>query len=142
MPPEQNHVSASGKPVDAWHTLELADTVPDTGRVRRWAESVLANLHEDDLLDVLLVITELVSNVYDHARFPARLRLRRSARPCTVDVFAEDASSALPRLRPSSPGSARGRGLIMVDKLSRQWGVARRAAGKCVWAVVPCPATA
>ncbi|RDI18430.1 ATP-binding protein [Lentzea flaviverrucosa] len=132
---------ANGGPADAWLTLELADTAPDTGKVRRWVESVLPGLHEDDLLDVLLVITELVSNVYDHARFPARLKLRKSADPCSVSIITEDASPMLPEMQPSSPGSVRGRGLIMVDKLSEQWGVARQAIGKRVWAVVPCPAT-
>jgi anti-sigma regulatory factor (Ser/Thr protein kinase) len=122
--------------------LELLETVPDTGKVRRWAQSVLSTLHEDDLLDVLLVITELVSNVYDHGRFPARVKLRRSAKPCEVSIVSEDASAAAPQLRPSSPDSVRGRGLVMVDQLSKKWGVARRAVGKCVWAVVPCPATA
>jgi anti-sigma regulatory factor (Ser/Thr protein kinase) len=141
MPAERSHVLANGGPADAWLTLELTDTGPDTGKVRRWAESVLGNLHEDDLLDVLLVITELVSNVYDHARFPARLKLRKSTKPCTVSIVTEDASPTLPQLQPSSPGSVRGRGLVMVDKLSKKWGVARRAMGKCVWAVVPCPAT-
>ncbi|SER46144.1 Anti-sigma regulatory factor (Ser/Thr protein kinase) [Lentzea xinjiangensis] len=132
---------ANGDPADGWHTLELVDADPDTGKVRRWTRSVLSNLHEDDLLDVLMVVTELVSNVYDHARLPARLKLRRSGAPCAVDIVSEDASSVPPQLRPSTPGSVRGRGLIMVDQLSKQWGVARRAVGKCVWAVVPCPAT-
>jgi anti-sigma regulatory factor (Ser/Thr protein kinase) len=102
---------------------------------------VLSRLHEDDLVDVLLVITELAANVYDHAQFPARLKLRRSVEPCLVNIVAEDASPASPQLQPSAADSVRGRGLIIVDQLSRRWGVARRVVGKCVWAVVPCPAT-
>ncbi len=142
MPSERSHASTGGEPVEGWHTLDLGDTAPDTGKARRWAQSVLPRLDEDDLVDVLLVITELVANVYDHAQFPARLKLRRSAEPCLVNIVAEDASPASPQLQSSAIDSVRGRGLIIVDQLSRPWGVARRAVGKCVWAVVPCPATA
>ncbi|MDX8148900.1 ATP-binding protein [Lentzea sp. BCCO 10_0061] len=138
---EQSPNTVDGVPAGGWHTLELLETVPDTGKVRRWVRSVLPNLHEDDLLDVLLVVTELVSNVYDHGRFPARVKLRRSTKPCEVSIASEDASATPPQLRPSSPDSARGRGLVMVNQLSKKWGVARRAVGKCVWAVVACPAT-
>lgn len=131
---------ADARSADEWHTLELVGTAPETAKVRRWAQSVLSNLHEDDLLDVLLVITELAANVYDHARFPARLKLRMSVEPCFVSIVAEDASPVSPQLRPSVPDSIRGRGLVLVNQLSKQWGVMRRAAGKSVWALVPCVA--
>lgn len=128
---------------DAAHVLELdpAD-VTDVGRVRRWAEATLSGLHKDELVDVLLVVTELVSNVYDHARFPARVRLRKSDEPCVVTIAVEDASPATPVLHPCSPDSVRSRGLVLVNQLTKQWGVVRRAVGKSVWALVPCPLTA
>ncbi|SDG04462.1 hypothetical protein SAMN05216553_10548 [Lentzea fradiae] len=140
-PSERSHASTGGEPAGGWHALDLVPTAPDTGKVRRWTEAVLANLHEDDLVDVLLVVTELVSNVYDHASFPARLKLRRSTDPCLVAVVTEDASPAAPRLKQSTPDSVRSRGMVIVDRLSRRWGVARQAVGKRVWAVVPCPTT-
>ncbi len=127
-----------GDPPDTPHVLELNSDVADIAAIRRWARSALPELHEDDLLDVQLVVTELVSNVYDHGRFPARLRLLGSSRPDEVKVVVEDASSAPPKLAPSSPDSVRGRGLVLVDQLSERWGVTLRAAGKAVWAVVPC----
>ncbi|MFS8103115.1 ATP-binding protein [Lentzea alba] len=126
---------------DPAHVLELDREAADLGRVRRWAQATLSGLHQDDLVDVLLVVTELVTNVYDHARFPARLRLRRSAGPCLISVLVEDASSSAPVLRPSSPDSVRGRGMVLVNQLAKQWGVVRRTAGKSVWALVPCPLT-
>ncbi|ANZ43255.1 hypothetical protein BBK82_34675 [Lentzea guizhouensis] len=135
MPAEQR-TAATG--ADGWSTLELVSAVPDTAKVRRWAECVLADLVEDDLVDVLLVLTELASNVFDHARFPARLKLRRSAEPCVVSIVAEDASPVMPRMQPSTPDSVRSRGLVIVNQLSEQWGVVRRPAGKSVWAVMPC----
>lgn len=97
------------------------------------------NLHDDDAVDVLLVITELVSNVYDHGRFPARLHLYEWNGPCVVGIEVDDASPKEPVLRPRSASSDRGRGLVIVDRLAEQWGVFRKALGKSVWALVPCP---
>ncbi|MEU7481722.1 ATP-binding protein [Lentzea sp. NPDC042327] len=124
--------------VDGWHTLELVSAVPDTAKIRRWTRSILGDLGEDDLLDVLMVITELAANVFDHARLPARLRLRRSDEPCVVNVVAEDASPDSPLLRPSTPDSVRGRGMVIVNRLAERWGVVHRTVGKAVWAVIPC----
>ncbi|KOV83247.1 ATP-binding protein [Nocardia sp. NRRL S-836] len=131
-------MAIGGDPPDTPHVLELNSDVADIAGIRRWAQSALPELHEDDLLDVQLVVTELVSNVYDHGRFPARLSLVGSGRPDGVKVVVEDASSAPPTLAPSSPHSVRGRGLVLVDQLSERWGVTPREPGKAVWAVVPC----
>lgn len=126
---------------DPAHVLELDRDVADLGNVRRWTQSSLTGLHQDDLVDVLLVVTELVSNVYDHARFPARLRLRKSGEPCVVRISVEDASASAPVLRPSSSDSPRGRGMAIVNQLAKQWGVVQRTVGKSVWALIPCPLT-
>ncbi|MDX8146908.1 ATP-binding protein [Lentzea sp. BCCO 10_0061] len=126
---------------DAAHVLELDRDATDLGRIRRWTEAALPGVHQDELVDVLLVVTELVSNVYDHARFPARLRLRKSAEPCTVTIAVEDASPSKPVLQPVSPDSVRSRGLVIVNQLAKQWGVVQRRVGKSVWALVPCPLT-
>jgi len=117
--------------------LELKHDVVDIAEVRRWAGSALPQLHEDDLLDVQLIVTELVSNVYDHGEFPARLRLHRPPGD-GVRIEVEDASAIPPVLKPSSPHSARGRGLVLVDQLAEEWGVTEQPSGKAVWAVVPC----
>jgi anti-sigma regulatory factor (Ser/Thr protein kinase) len=134
-------LTIGGDPPHTPHVLELNGDVADIPGIRRWARSALPGLHEDDLLDVQLVVTELVSNVYDHGRFPARLRLHRRGGDDGVEVVVEDASTTPPQLRPSSPESVRGRGLVLVDQLSAKWGVLPQNAGKAVWAVVPCPET-
>ena len=123
---------------DQAQVLELDRDIADLGGVRRWAQTTLTGLHQDDLVDVLLVVTELVSNVYDHARFPARLRLRKTDMPCVVKVSVEDASATAPVLRQSSPDSPRGRGMVIVNQLAKQWGVVQHAVGKSVWALIPC----
>lgn len=126
---------------DQVQEMELDREAADLGGVRRWAQSTLKGLHQDDLVDILLVVTELVANVYDHARFPARLRLKRSDEPCVVKISVEDASAVAPVLRPLSPDSPRGRGIAIVNQVAKQWGVVQRAVGKSVWALIPCTVT-
>jgi anti-sigma regulatory factor (Ser/Thr protein kinase) len=123
---------------DGWSTFELVTGVPDITKVRKWTRTMLYGLTEDDLVDVLLIVSELTSNVFDHARFPAPLKLRRSAEPSAVAIIAEDSSPVPPRLQPSTPDSARSRGLVIVEQLSERWGVVPPLAGKSVWAVIPC----
>ncbi|MCE6995533.1 ATP-binding protein [Saccharothrix sp. S26] len=114
---------------------------PPLVQVRRWAVTAMADLDDDHLQAVLLVATELVANAYDHAH-PHRVRLRRSRVPCQVRIEVEDTSPARPILGRSRLGEHRGRGLVMVDNLTRhQWGTQARSdggTGKTVWAVTSC----
>ncbi|MGW6443445.1 ATP-binding protein [Lentzea sp. NPDC055074] len=125
-------------PPDRTCVLGLDRDVADIAAVRHWARSSLPAVDEDDLGDVLLVITELVSNVHDHAAFPAQIELSWSSQPCLVRIAVQDASAAQPELRPFSADAARGRGLMLVDQLSKQWGVTALGTGKTVWAVLHC----
>lgn len=128
-------------PPDRVCVLELDRDAADVAAVRRWARSALPDVDEDDLGDVLLVITELVTNVHDHAAFPAQVDLHWSARPGLARIAVRDASASPPRLRPFSVSATRGRGLMLVDRLSERWGVTQLASGKSVWAVLRCTAT-
>lgn len=121
--------------------FELGEPAPLLATVRRWAGEFLAELAEDDLGDVLLVMTELVSNAYDHGRPARRIRLLRVQEPPEVRIEVEDTSLELPVLGRSRINDDRGRGLIIVDNLATSWGVVRHAGGKTVWASVTCGST-
>lgn len=82
--------------------------------------------------DAALVVTELVSNAVDHATGPLELTVSRT--PDGLRVEVADQSPAMPQPRPVQVDSARGRGLIIVAALSRDWGTSPRAVGKAVWA--------
>ncbi|MFJ9645688.1 ATP-binding protein [Streptomyces sp. NPDC101206] len=90
--------------------------------------------------DVLLMVSELVSNACVHAGGPSELVLRRTSDRLRVEVG--DGSPEHPRRRtaddPALPG---GHGLLVVDRLARDWGWEPRpdGAGKTVWAEVPSP---
>ncbi|RBM18620.1 ATP-binding protein [Prauserella sp. PE36] len=122
-------------------TLDLPGSVevPLLVQVRQWAGSALNDLAEDHLNAVLLVCTELLTNAYDHADGSSQLRLRRNRVPCWVLIEVDDGVvEHQPVVGRSRLGDLRGRGLILVDKLSEDWGVRTHEAGKTVWARVSC----
>lgn len=123
--------------------LDLDARSEQLGAVRRWVGEVLADLGDDDLDDCVLVVNELVSNAFDHADGPRCARLRRSEGPCVVRAEVDDASPGELVPGRSRLGDSRGRGLIIVERLSEDWGVDARVRGKTVWAEISCsPATA
>jgi anti-sigma regulatory factor (Ser/Thr protein kinase) len=116
--------------------INLNQHMPPLVVVRNWTAEALADLSEAVLGDVLLVVTELVSNAYDHGWRPLQLRLLR--RPFLARIEVDDTSPQPPVLTYSSVRQPRGRGLVLVDHLSTAWGVAHHAGGKTVWAEIPC----
>ena len=117
--------------------LDLSEHVPPLVLVRRWAAEALADLTGDELGDVLLVATELVTNAYDHGRRARELRIWRLDESRAVRIEVADNSPVLPTLGRSTVNPARGRGMVIVDKLSKVWGVVPNVIGKTVWAEVP-----
>jgi two-component sensor histidine kinase len=100
----------------------------------------------DRVEDVLLVISELVSNSVLHARAAPELVLRvcsaaesRAAESLVVEV--RDPSPALPVERAPDLTARGGRGMRLVSALADKWGVeVRGAAGKTIWAEFLSPA--
>jgi histidine kinase-like protein/STAS domain-containing protein len=89
--------------------------------------------------DAMVVASELTDNMVYHARSDGWLRLE--LRGNTLAVAVADADPHPPRLRVPGLRAAGGRGLVLVDKLSRTWGSAFRfPEGKVVWAVLTVPA--
>lgn len=88
--------------------------------------------------DVLLMISELVTNACLHAGGPLELRLHRSPELLRVEVL--DTSPVLPRVRPrSGAGQPGGHGLRVVARLARSWGAEPVDGGKAVWLEVTPP---
>lgn len=117
-------------------SIELNMPVPPLAQIRQWLATVLADLAENLLQDLMLVCTELVSNAYDHAGAPRRLRVHPTRDYRALRVEVDDGSpDLLPVAGKSRLNGFRGRGLVMVDNLScRRWGTRVRDGGKTVWA--------
>ncbi|TQM79182.1 histidine kinase-like protein [Saccharothrix saharensis] len=125
-----------GEPADA-EVLELAGDMPRLAEVRRWTGDVLADLTDEEVADAKLVVSELVTNAYEHGQHPLHVRLRRTRNLIRVEVT--DLSPRVPVIGRSSVRVTRGRGLLLVDRLCRRWGAVRNAVGKTVWAVLARP---
>ncbi|GGU42883.1 ATPase [Lentzea flava] len=117
-----------------------SDATPPLGDLRRSVRQALSHLDTDCVEDAELLVTELVSNAYDHGKPPIRLRLCQLPNS-SLHIDVEDGDRThLPRLRVSGPNAERGRGLVLVDQLSREWGFNVTARTKVVWAEMDCRA--
>ncbi|MFB7516459.1 ATP-binding protein [Streptomyces sp. NPDC056144] len=90
--------------------------------------------------DVLLVVSELVTNACLHAEGPERLRVVRGGRVVRLEVTDRGAGQPAPRA-PHRAGRPGGHGMFIVQRLCLDWGIDRvpGAPGKTVWAELAAP---
>ena len=117
------------------HQQVLADMAPPSyGELRRWARSWMtahpvAGVDPDD---VALAMTELVSNAVKYGSGPVLVDLVTESNLLRLDVG--DSSEDLPRQPLPGATSDGGRGLLLLDGLTSNWGVRLRPqGGKTVW---------
>lgn len=120
--------------------LDLDEAAP--AAARRFVAAAAADwgLDAEQLEIAQLVISELVSNVVEHAATPGELILERLDGKLSIAV--RDESATLPVARPLDTNSFRGRGLALVERLSHSWGVTPHPDGKTVWALLSTPGAA
>ncbi len=87
--------------------------------------------------DVLLVVSELVTNACLHAEGPDELWITCDNKVLRIEVSDRGAGQPTPRT-PHRAGRPGGHGMFIVQRLSLDWGVVRTpgVAGKTVWAEV------
>ena len=106
------------------------------GTARRWVADRCAELRLDlDRTDLMLLVSELVTNACVHGTEPIRVHLDVDQGRVRVEV--EDGSPVMPGVQRPDERSTVGRGLLIVESLSRAWGAEPFRAGKVVWAEVP-----
>ncbi|MDO0933699.1 ATP-binding protein [Streptomyces sp. DG2A-72] len=91
--------------------------------------------------DVLLVVSELVTNACLHAEGPDELWIACDNKVIRVEVSDRGAGQPSPRT-PHRAGRPGGHGMFIVQRLCLDWGVVRTpgVAGKTVWAELGAPA--
>jgi hypothetical protein len=91
--------------------------------------------------DVLLVVSELVTNACLHAEGPDELWISCDNKVLRVEVSDRGAGQPAPRT-PHRAGRPGGHGMFIVQRLCLDWGVVRTpgVAGKSVWAELGAPA--
>jgi len=95
---------------------------------RHLADHRLAYLVEP----IRLVVSELATNALVHGRTPFVVTLSREGD--TVRVTVSDDGPWLADTAPHQSLQVGGRGLVIVNVLSREWGVIAEVASKTVWA--------
>ncbi|MET9483221.1 ATP-binding protein [Streptomyces sp. NPDC006638] len=90
--------------------------------------------------DVLLVVSELVTNACLHADGPEELRVSTHAKVLRLEVMDHGEGQPEPRT-PHRAGRPGGHGMFIVQRLSLDWGVVRNPGetGKTVWAELAAP---
>lgn len=97
-----------------------------TGALTAWGLTHLTR-------SAVMVGHELVANALRHGMPPAALRLIRRNGAVLIEVG--DSSAALPRIPEiDNETSTSGRGMFIVSRLARTWGVRPLPTGKIVWA--------
>lgn len=91
--------------------------------------------------DVLLVVSELVTNACLHAEGPDELRIACDNKVIRVEVVDKGTGQPAPRT-PHRAGRPGGHGMFIVQRLCLDWGVIRTpgSPGKTVWAELGAPA--
>lgn len=108
----------------------------DYAALRRKARQALGQSPTPELVDdVLLVVTELVQNVVQHTGDGGKLTMRCNDEALRIEVT--DSSPQTPQIHGPDPRRVRGRGMLLVAAISREWGSRASHDGKIVWADIP-----
>lgn len=115
--------------------VQLLPVPTSAGEARRVVTARVVALGRPELVDdVVVVVSELVTNAVIHAQTSIELSVRPVGAGVRVEV--SDGSPLVPQWAPAAMYATSGRGLIIVQRLAEAWGVERRPGGKTVWAQV------
>ncbi|MEV4335781.1 ATP-binding protein [Streptomyces sp. NPDC049590] len=95
------------------------------------------------LNDAATVVTELVANAVQHTETPTvRIIVRRMPSTAVRVIVIDKHPDLWPALQPAKPLDIGGRGLALVDVVTKSWGCTRLPWEKYVWADLEVPADA
>ncbi|MFG2485021.1 ATP-binding protein [Streptomyces virginiae] len=132
--------SSSDTPAPATRSEQLPHRPESASTARRMTRAALSEwgVDEDSSDQVLLVISELVTNAVEHALPPIALRVARPT-PQTVHIEVDDGGPAAEKGSWASTGDAdeHGRGGAIVSVLASSHGIRFQSNGSTYWADVP-----
>jgi two-component sensor histidine kinase len=120
--------------------LPFAASSVGVARRRLVSDLIAAKVYDSAVCDVALVISELLSNALRHAApLPgSKIRVAWRIDADSVQVSVRDGGGpTVPELGEPTQAATGGRGLRIVQKLSRSWGTTTGDEGTTVWAEVP-----
>jgi len=122
--------AVDGTPGSLLLELDFGSQLTEPARLRHEVLVALAPLQLANLDDIQLVVGELVTNAVLHGRSPRSLAL--FSQPGILSVAVVDGAPTTPKLLPHDPSRDGGRGMMIIDRLSRQWDVRPHGTGKRV----------
>jgi anti-sigma regulatory factor (Ser/Thr protein kinase) len=122
------------------NVLDLPPTTDSVPVARRFVRARLSD-GVSDVDTATLLVSEVVTNAILHARTTVTVTV--DVADDLVRIAVRDGSPVQPRIHSFSATSATGRGLRLLDRLAKRWGVYADPAtgGKVVWFEVGEPAT-
>jgi anti-sigma regulatory factor (Ser/Thr protein kinase) len=117
--------------------LTVAQAEPERiAQTRRQVRDLMHDWADADQVDsAVLMVSELVTNVLVHtdgdALLIAEISGPHGAR--RIRVAVSDGSDELPHVRQPGEMASSGRGLVLMELLAAQWGVAPQGEGKSIW---------
>jgi anti-sigma regulatory factor (Ser/Thr protein kinase) len=117
--------------------LDCDSRAPSTARqaVTEWLDALGCSSERHH--ELLLVVSELVTNAVVHARSASQVVATHRRRRVRVEVYDNDVSPPVVRA-PSTRDGGGGFGLTMVAAVSDRWGWEPTATGKRVWVEARC----
>ncbi len=114
-------------------TQEFPPRLASIRAARHLVADVLSSSgYEGDVDTVLLLVSELCTNAVRHAATEFEVHIEADRHEVTVTVVDHDPAHQ-PQLRNPGPQATSGRGLFIVQRLSKSWGCETRRQEKLVW---------
>lgn len=123
-------------PSDAYSDAILLSPQPQSvGEARRRVlELVPAVVDRARVAELQIAVSEVVGNAIRHGSRDAPIEMAVVPMPGWLHVAVSDHGPGfIPPCRPTSPDAEGGRGLLLVERLTRRWGLTRGDGRTCVW---------
>ncbi|MFJ3308869.1 ATP-binding protein [Streptomyces sp. NPDC086549] len=138
-PDGPDRLVSGAEPPRRTHVFVLPATPASVATARRGVREVLTGwgADEDACDDAAVVTSELVTNAVTHSKSDRIVcRLHSTAHRIRIEVEDQNRGTTLPTPGQPDPDDQSGRGLLLVDALSEEWGVtgAPHRSGRIVWA--------
>jgi len=118
--------------------LVLAAQPVEAPRAREYVRSAARECGLASLADTAeLVASEMITNALRAAEgLVPVVRIWVTTDDDSLTIRVWDSSDDVPVLQEAGPDAERGRGLMIIDALSADWGCDREKVGKVVWALI------
>ena len=117
-------------------TAEAAflDDTRAPSEARRFVRTTLTSWGLVEQIDVAELLTsEIVTNAITHARSAVRLIVRTYGQRLKIEAWDDGRGDTVPMVVEHAVDAESGRGLVLVEKLSAQWGFQTSGPTKGVW---------